>query len=213
MEGGQTASGRPTAGRMAMGGHKLPPRAWSDNPREECGHQGTSQTEHGTCGCRKNVVRRANGQQVPGRRRSIGYRLRLSSPDQRQDRTVSPVMQRAGEPPRVGDAGGTGGRDRPLRRLVQHRTLPRGPWQRHAGRCILRLTGTHLEPSARTQRKDAGASPASEPWNARTERNRPDRKTPTCADGLIVPFLLTIYNNPLARREPYVHRLWHLCGT
>jgi hypothetical protein len=28
-----------------------------------------------------------------------------------------------------------------------------------------------------------------------------------------VPFLLTIYNNPLTRREPYVHRLWYLCGT
>jgi hypothetical protein len=42
-------------------------------------------------------------------------------------------VQGAGEPPRVGDAGRTGGRDRPVRGLVQHRAVPRGPWQRHAG--------------------------------------------------------------------------------
>ncbi len=47
----------------------------------------------------------------------------------------------------------------------------RGSWQRHAGRCTLRPTGTHLAPSAATRRGDTGAV-------VRT-RECPDRKGPT----------------------------------
>jgi len=44
---------------------------------------------------------------------------------------------------------------------------PRGPWQRHAGRCILRPTGTHSQLLHCPETEDAGASPASELGNAR----------------------------------------------
>jgi hypothetical protein len=43
----------------------------------------------------------------------------------------------------------------------------------------------------RQELKDAGASPASEPGNARAERNRPHRKSLTCAEALIPPLTLT----------------------
>ena len=74
-----------------------------------------------------------------------------------------------------------------------HEGLPRGAWQRHAGRCILRPTGKHLEPSAETQSKDAGASPASKPGNGQAERNRPHRETLTCAKGITVSLPLKTY--------------------
>jgi hypothetical protein len=44
-------------------------------------------------------------------------------------------------------------------------------------------TGRHLEPSAGTQRKNAGAPSASRQGKVQTEGNRPDRKTLTCAEG------------------------------
>ena len=82
-----------------------------------------------------------------------------------------------------------------------HEGLPRGAWQRHAGRCILRPTGKHLEPSAETQSKDAGASPASKPGNGQAERNRPHRETLTCAKGITVSLVMGQLQAPLRRRR------------
>ena len=68
-----------------------------------------------------------------------------------------------------------------------------------------RPTETHLESAAETQDQDAGASPASEPRNARTEGARPDRKTLPCAEGLIVPLSLTTYIEANLPKQRAVH--------
>ena len=55
----------------------------------------------------------------------------LSSPDQREDRTLPSFLQGTDQPHCLGDTRGVGAGDRRLHRLLQLQALPRGPGQRH----------------------------------------------------------------------------------
>jgi len=81
------------------------------------------------CGADLEALRRLPGGQ--GDRPCL--RLAVPPADQRQDRAVSPLVQGAGEPVHVGNAGRAGGGDRPVHCLLQPTAVPRGAWQCDAG--------------------------------------------------------------------------------